>query len=80
MTWNFDEFQLRVLQLLECIVSIEVAAEIFGVPGVGQRMMQASSLLSTEIVLVYMLTMAGLYGLFDTVFVALQNWLLRWRA
>jgi NitT/TauT family transport system permease protein len=57
-----------------------VAAEIFGVPGVGQRMMQASSLLSSDIVLVYMLTMAGLYGLIDTAFVALQNWLLRWRA
>jgi sulfonate transport system permease protein len=57
-----------------------VAAEIFGVPGVGQRMMQASSLLSTDIVLVYMLTMAALYGFFDTGFVALQNWLLRWRA
>jgi sulfonate transport system permease protein len=49
-------------------------------PGVGQRMMQASSLLATDIVLVYMLTMAGLYGLFDTAFVAAQNWLLRWRA
>ncbi len=57
-----------------------VAAEIFGVPGVGQRMMQASSLLSTDIVVVYMLTMAGLYGLFDSAFVALQGWLLRWRA
>lgn len=57
-----------------------VAAEIFGVPGVGQRMMQASSLLATDIVLVYMLTMAGLYGLIDAGFVAAQNWLLRWRA
>ncbi|MER2265929.1 ABC transporter permease [Methylobacterium oxalidis] len=57
-----------------------VAAEIFGVPGVGQRMMQASSLLSTDIVVVYMLTMAALYGLFDSAFVALQGWLLRWRA
>jgi sulfonate transport system permease protein len=57
-----------------------VAAEIFGVAGVGQRMMQASSLLSTDIVVVYMLTMAALYGLFDTAFVALQGWLLRWRA
>jgi sulfonate transport system permease protein len=57
-----------------------VAAEIFGVPGVGQRMMQASSLLSSDIVLVYMLTMAGLYGVIDTGFVAAQNWLLRWRA
>ena len=56
-----------------------VAAEIFGVPGVGQRMMQASSLLSTDIVVVYMLTMAALYGLFDSAFVALQGRLLRWR-
>lgn len=57
-----------------------VAAEIFGVAGLGQRMMQASSLLATDIVVVYMLTMAGLYGFFDTAFVALQGWLLRWRA
>ncbi|WP_131195724.1 ABC transporter permease [Lichenihabitans psoromatis] len=56
-----------------------VASEIFGVPGVGQRMMQASSLLATDIVIVYMLTMAGLYGLFDSAFVALQGWVLRWR-
>lgn len=57
-----------------------VAAEIFGVAGLGQRMMQASSLLATDIVVIYMLTMAGLYGLLDTAFVALQGWLLRWRA
>lgn len=57
-----------------------VAAEIFGVAGLGQRMMQASSLLATDIVVVYMLTMAGLYGLLDTAFVALQGWLLRWKA
>lgn len=57
-----------------------VAAEIFGVPGLGQRMIQASSLLATELVVVYMLTMAALYGLLDTVFVALQQWLLRWKA
>ena len=57
-----------------------VAAEIFGVSGLGQRMMQASSLLATDVVVVYMLTMAALYGLFDTAFVALQGWLLRWKA
>lgn len=57
-----------------------VAAEIFGVPGLGQRMMQASSLLSTDIVVVYMLTMAALYGLMDAGFMRLQNWLLRWKA
>ncbi|MBM6592982.1 ABC transporter permease [Microvirga pudoricolor] len=57
-----------------------VAAEIFGVSGLGQRMMQASSLLATDVVVVYMLTMAALYGLLDTAFVALQGWLLRWKA
>ncbi len=57
-----------------------VAAEIFGVAGVGQRMMQASSLLATDIVVVYMLTMAALYGLLDTAFVAFQTWVLRWKA
>lgn len=57
-----------------------VAAEIFGVAGLGQRMMQASSLLATDIVVVYMLTMAGLYGFLDTAFVSLQGWLLRWKA
>lgn len=57
-----------------------VASEIFGVPGVGQRMMQASSLLSTDLVVVYMLTMAALYGLFDSGFMTAQGWLLRWKA
>ncbi|MBP0575350.1 ABC transporter permease subunit, partial [Mycobacterium tuberculosis] len=45
-----------------------VAAEIFGVAGLGQRMMQASSLLATDVVVIYMLTLALLYGLVDTVF------------
>lgn len=57
-----------------------VAAELFGVPGLGQRMMQASSLLATDIVVVYMLTMAALYGVIDAGFVKAQGWLLRWRA
>ncbi|RVU16819.1 ABC transporter permease [Methylobacterium oryzihabitans] len=57
-----------------------VAAEIFGVAGLGQRMMQASTLLATEIVVVYMLTMALLYGVFDAAFTALQRRMLRWRA
>jgi NitT/TauT family transport system permease protein len=57
-----------------------VAAEIFGVPGLGQRMIQASSLLATELVVVYMLTMAALYGILDSAFVALQSWLIRWKA
>ncbi len=57
-----------------------VAAELFGVSGIGQRMMQASSLLATDIVVVYMLTMAALYALIDIAFMAFSGWLLRWKA
>ncbi|MDE1145205.1 MAG: ABC transporter permease [Azospirillaceae bacterium] len=56
-----------------------VAAELFGVPGLGQRMMQASSLLATDIVIVYMATMALFYGLVDMGFVALRDRLMRWK-
>jgi len=56
-----------------------VAAEIFGVPGLGQRMMQASSLLATDVVVVYMATMAALYGLFDTGTILVRDRLLRWQ-
>lgn len=57
-----------------------VAAELFGVPGVGQRMMQASSLLATDIVVVYMITMAILYGAIDSLFVVVRDRLLAWKA
>lgn len=56
-----------------------VAAELFGISGIGQRMMEAAGLLSTEIVIVYMLTIALLYGLSDTAFVAVQRRLLQWQ-
>lgn len=56
-----------------------VAAELFGIPGVGARMMQAASLLATDIVLVYMLTMALLYGITDAVFVLIRGRLLQWQ-
>jgi sulfonate transport system permease protein len=56
-----------------------VAAEIFGVPGLGQRMTQASNLLASDIVVIYMATMAACYGIIDTGFVAIQSWLLRWK-
>ncbi len=57
-----------------------VAAELFGVPGLGQRMNQAASLLATDIVVVYMLTIAALYGLMDVIFVLAQARLLAWKA
>jgi sulfonate transport system permease protein len=56
-----------------------VAAELAGVSGLGSRMMQASSLLATDVVVVYMLTMAALYGVMDAGFVFMQNRLLKWK-
>ena len=56
-----------------------VAAEMSGVSGLGSRMMQASSLLATDIVVVYMLTMAVLYGVMDAGFVFAQSRLMRWK-
>ena len=56
-----------------------VAAELFGVHGLGQRMMQASSLLSSDVVVVYMLTMAAIYGLLDTLFLLVQRRWLSWK-
>ncbi|TQF00682.1 MAG: ABC transporter permease [Spiribacter salinus] len=56
-----------------------VAAELFGITGIGQRMMEASSLLATDVVVVYMLTIAGLYALIDALFVSIQRYLLRWQ-
>ncbi|MBS0960085.1 ABC transporter permease [Acetobacter thailandicus] len=56
-----------------------VAAELFGVPGIGARMMQASSLLATDVVVVYMLTMALLYALTDFLFGFVRRYVLRWQ-
>lgn len=56
-----------------------VAAELFGVPGIGARMMQASSLLATDVVVVYMLTMALLYALTDFLFGFVRTYVLRWQ-
>ncbi|BBL70951.1 ABC transporter permease [Methylogaea oryzae] len=56
-----------------------VAAEMFGIPGVGLRMMEASGLLATHVVVLYMLTIAALYGLSDSCFVLLQKRMLAWQ-
>jgi len=56
-----------------------VAAELFGITGIGQRMMEAAGLLATQVVIVYMLTIALLYGLSDIAFVTIQNRVLRWQ-
>ena len=56
-----------------------VAAELFGITGIGQRMMEAAGLLTTEVVIVYMLTIALLYGISDAIFVFVRNRLLQWQ-
>ena len=56
-----------------------VAAELFGIPGVGARMMQAASLLATDIVVVCMLTMALLYGVTDVLTMAVRRRALAWQ-
>lgn len=55
-----------------------VAAELFGIPGIGQRMMEAAGLLATDIVVLYMLTIALLYALSDLIFAAISDRLLVW--
>ncbi len=55
-----------------------VASELFGIPGIGQRMMDASGLLATQIVVLYMLTIALLYGLSDWLFQLTSRRFLAW--
>ena len=57
---------------------VVVASELFGIPGIGQRMMDASGLLATNIVVLYMLTIALLYGLSDWLFQRLTQRFLAW--
>lgn len=57
---------------------VVVASELFGIPGIGQRMMDASGLLATQIVVLYMLTIALLYGVSDWAFQSATRRLLSW--
>lgn len=56
-----------------------VAAELFGIPGIGQRMIEASGLLASEVVVLYMFSIALLYGVSDYIFVRIQDRLLEWQ-
>ncbi len=56
-----------------------VAAELFGIAGIGQRMMEAAGLLATGVVIVYMLTIAALYAASDALFMQAQRRLLQWQ-
>jgi sulfonate transport system permease protein len=56
-----------------------VAAELFGISGLGMRMMEASGLLATHIVVLYMMTIALLYGVSDFLFMRVQSRVLSWQ-
>lgn len=56
-----------------------VAAELFGIEGIGQRMMEASGLLATDVVVLYMFSIAFLYGISDYIFVRIQQKILAWQ-
>ncbi len=56
-----------------------VAAELFGIQGIGQRMIEASGLLATDIVILYMFSIALLYGVSDYIFVRIQERVLAWQ-
>lgn len=56
-----------------------VAAELFGIPGIGQRMIEASGLLASEVVILYMFSIALLYGVSDYIFVRIQDKILEWQ-
>jgi len=56
-----------------------VAAELFGIEGIGQRMIEASGLLATDVVILYMFSIAFLYGVSDYIFVAIQQRILAWQ-
>ncbi|BAE50668.1 ABC transporter permease [Paramagnetospirillum magneticum] len=55
-----------------------LAAELFGISGIGQRMMEASGVLATDIVLLYMATIALLYAIFDGAVIWVAERTLRW--
>ncbi|WP_280538094.1 ABC transporter permease [Halopenitus sp. POP-27] len=56
-----------------------VAAEIFGVPGIGRRILRASNNLQVDVVIAYILVLSLLFLIVDTAFRATQRRLLVWR-
>lgn len=56
-----------------------VASEIFGVPGIGRRILRASNNLQVDVVITYILVLSIMFLLVDTAFRALQRRALAWR-
>jgi NitT/TauT family transport system permease protein len=56
-----------------------IAAELLGVPGMGQEMNSAAGVGAYEAVVIYMFAISGVYALCDFFFVRFENWVLQWR-
>ena len=56
-----------------------IAAELLGVPGMGQQMNSAAGVGAYDAVVVYMLAISLIYSLSDGAFALIQNRVLRWR-
>lgn len=56
-----------------------VAAEIFGVPGIGRRILRASNNLQVDVVITYIVVLSLMYLVVDVGFRAVQRRLLIWR-
>ncbi|MEF8807139.1 ABC transporter permease [Natronomonas sp.] len=56
-----------------------VASEIFGVPGIGRRILRASNNLQVDAVIAYILVLSFMFLLVDVAFRALQRRVLVWR-
>jgi ABC-type nitrate/sulfonate/bicarbonate transport system permease component len=56
-----------------------IAAELLGVPGMGQEMNAAAGVGAYEAVVIYMLAISAVYASSDLVFGLVEKWLLRWR-
>ena len=56
-----------------------IAAELLGVPGMGQEMNSAASVGAYEAVVIYMFAISLMYGFCDYAFVRFENSVLQWR-
>ncbi len=56
-----------------------IAAELLGVPGMGQEMNSAAGVGAYEAVVIYMFAISGVYAICDFAFVRVENRVLQWR-
>ena len=56
-----------------------IAAELLGVPGIGQEMNSAAGVGAYEAVVVYMLAISAVYALSDMLFSSIETMVLKWR-